>query len=184
MSAWVSGPADQLFIMLVLVGLLCMVIPYVFFSHSLQKSLKRVPKEKRILPASLSWFLLVPLAGVALLWILMFFGIGLRKIDESPYRFLFLIFPIANIVFTWLVIAINVPRSFARVVEGNNRGVRQAKTLLWLGMLYAILWTISIVPAVLGFALIPLFVIWVVYWVLVVDFRKKFLDSSRKTDGE
>jgi len=122
---------------------LAIFIVNIFYCWSLFDAMRRLPKEKQLLPAWLCWLILIPIAGI---------------------------------VFNWIMEPFIIPKSFAAnfpetdaVVQGKSR------SLFGLGLAHVILMTVSIIP-VIGFITgIASFIIWIIYWVKVVNFKNEHL---------
>ncbi len=130
--------------------------------------------------------LIVSIIGIALfvvfiLYLLSLFKAAKRVPQEHqvfPAWFVWMmLIPVAGYVFNWLMLPFGIPKSFEKYLSGNEQAVRDAKTLFGLGLTMVIipllLW-IPFVNIVLG---IGAFAVWIIYWVKVVSFRKKYLDA-------
>lgn len=87
---------------------------------------------------------------------------------------LFLI-PIVSIVMQWIMLPFGMPNSFKNVVGDNKDALIEIKTIHGLGLALVILITLSMIPVLNFFAAIPTIVLWILYWVKVVKFKKQFL---------
>ena len=87
---------------------------------------------------------------------------------------LFLI-PLASIVLQWIMLPFGLPNSFKNVVGENEAALTQIKSIHGLGLALVILMTITLLPVINVFAGIPTIILWIIYWVKVVKFKKQFL---------
>lgn len=100
-----------------------------------------------------------------------------NKLDFPAWFAWMILIPVAGVVFIWLTV-FNVSNSFARATEGNAEAQEKAKSLFGLGLAYAILSSAAWIPYIGTLAGIPLLVIWIIYWVKVVDFRRHYLETQ------
>jgi hypothetical protein len=106
---------------------------------------------------------------------------SLRLVPESklefPAWFAFMILiPLAGIVFSWMVVPFNIPKSFERAVAGNAEAETKARSLFGIGLTLVILETVAWIPYIGFIAMIPTIVLWIIFWVKVVDFRRNYLE--------
>lgn len=152
------------FILLFFAGFITTAILYLC---SLQKTLKYVPESKRVFP---NWFIWMQLV------------------------------PFANIVFGWIMIPFGIPDNLRNALSDNSAALKAIKTLKGVGFAMMILTTLLIFfniivrtmilmqsPHItqslhdlmmldlvaLPFAIANI-VLWIIYWVKVVDIRKYF----------
>ena len=128
------------------------------------------------------------LIGLVYLIVLIFFCYSMFKTLQAvpaqyqrfPGWFVWLILvPIAGIVFTWIMLPFGIPHALKRFSEQKkSNGLADCKVIFSLGLAYAILVTLSMVPFLSLFTLAASFVILIIYWSQVTSFRKRYLGSS------
>lgn len=132
------------------------LVVYILFLYSMFTALKRVPEEKLIMPAWCSFLCVVPVLGFIFVWIMMPFAI---------------------------------PRSFRKVVADNAEAVKKTKIIAVIGFILALSTVIGIkrllellaispllIHYILPSALLVMIITMISYWILVVNFRKQYLD--------
>lgn len=138
----------------------------IFFILSCYKTMRYVPEEKRVFPRWFLWMWIIPLVGF---------------------------------VFGWMMLPFGVPHGLRNTLSTNPDAVRSANTLKGLGLACMILITLSVIthgmfgsitgvhhsvvsttgslaaaPFNIGFI-----VIWIIYWVKVVSFRRQYFEAAR-----
>lgn len=95
-----------------------------------------------------------------------------------PAWFVWMFFvPLAGYVFVWLMLPFGVPKSFAQAVPDNLNAQKRTRTLFGLGLTHCILLIITLIPYAALVFFLPMLVIWIIYWVKVIAFRKLYLDA-------
>jgi len=119
------------------------LIVNIFYSWSLFSAMKKVPEEKRVVPAWLSWFLLIPVVGI---------------------------------VFNWILEPFAIPNSFAAACDKNDPVVKgKISALFGLGLAHVIMMTLCIIPFLFFILGIPILIVWIIYWVKIVNFKNEHL---------
>lgn len=94
-----------------------------------------------------------------------------------------LLIPIVGYVFSWMMLPFGIPRSFERHLEDNPEAVKKSKTLFGVGLAYVIIPLLAWIPIIGILLSIATIVLWIIYWVKVVNFKKQYLmGSTEKTD--
>lgn len=114
---------------------------------------------------------------------------GLKLVPEDNLMFpryfvWFMLIPFIGVIFFWLVLPFNVPTSFARTVQGNEKALDETRTLKRIGLTYTVclllpyLTFVSFIPTfIAGLANLVIFIAWILYWIKVVSFRKCYLEN-------
>lgn len=100
-----------------------------------------------------------------------------KRLFPSWFVWMFLV-PLANFVFMWIMVPFGVPKSLGKAVEGNAEAESRAKGLFALGLSLTILVSISWIPVLGIFTGIAAFILWIIYWVKVVSFRRDYLEQT------
>ena len=122
--------------------------------------------------------------GIVIFIIMIFFCMSMynamQQVPADKQQFpgwliwLFLI-PLVSIVMQWIMLPFGLPNSFKAVVGDNEAALLQIKTIHGLGLALVILITITLLPFLGLITGIPTLVLWIIYWVKVVKFKKQFL---------
>ena len=128
------------------------------------------------------------LLGLVYLIVLAFFCFSvfkvLKAVPEQHQRFpawliWLTLLPIAGLVFIWIMLPFGVPQALKNFSSKEKpEAMADCKVIFSLGLAYAILVTVSIIPLLGLFTLVASFVVLIVYWSQIVSFRKRYLESS------
>lgn len=105
---------------------------------------------------------------------------AMKKVPENKRVFpawfcWMMLVPLANIVFEWIMIPFGLPKTFKAHLPKNAAAQAKAGTLFGVGLAMMILAMCSIIPY-LNFLTGPAAIIlFIIYWVKVVSFKKRFL---------
>ena len=122
--------------------------------------------------------------GLAFIIANIFFSIslykGLKRIPPEkllfPAWFVWMFFvPVVGYVFYWLMLPFGVPRSFREAVPDNPAAQKRASTLFGLGLAQCILLIVALNSYVILFLGLPWLIVWILYWLKAVEFRKLYL---------
>lgn len=107
---------------------------------------------------------------------------AMEAVPESkrafPSWFVWLmIIPVVGFVFAWIMEPFGLPKSFEALAADNQKMKEDANTLFGLGLAHMILISVSIIPMVGWITVWVAFVIWIIYWVKVVNFRNTYLNN-------
>ncbi len=153
--------ADLFLISLVVGSFVC----FILFLCSLQKTMRCVPIDKRLFPNWFIWMILIP-------------------------GFFYL--------FSWLMLPFGIPHGLRNMVPNNKDALRETTHLKVFGLMIPILPPViiflqvmlmhSVSSAIAIFATLFLCVVldlvsFVIYWIKIVSFRKKYLEKV-KSSGE
>lgn len=84
--------------------------------------------------------------------------------------------PGAGLVIAWMMEPFGVPTSFKNAVAGNEQAVADSKTLFGIGLAHVIVITLVFIPFVGIFLCLPGgLILWIIYWVKLVNFKNKYL---------
>lgn len=156
--------AVALFSILLFVALA--LIP-IFFCRSMRKTMAYVPTDKSLFPSIFIWCTLIPFVGI---------------------------------IFQWLMFPFGIPDGLKNIVTNNDAAVRDTRSIKLLGYVLQVLATITYVLNIISLVReknifnqttqpffpmyfmmvlcsIVIFIVWIIYWVKVVQFRKKYLEA-------
>src|SRR3989339_335463 len=85
-----------------------------------------------------------------------------------------MIIPIIGIVFDWMMLPFGVPWSAKKYFEDNEQAKQAANVLFGIGLAYAICISTVFIPILNFITGIGTIVLWIIYWVKIVNFRKEF----------
>ena len=130
--------------------------------------------------------ILAIIVGIAAILIAVFFSLSCYKTQKAvpeQYRqfpawfcWMFLI-PLAGYIFQWIMLPFGIPNSLRLYLESNHQAVRDAKTLFGLGLATVILPLLGWIPFVGIGSGIAALVLFIIYWVKVVQFRDRHLQK-------
>jgi len=86
-----------------------------------------------------------------------------------------MLIPFIGVIFTWIMEPFGLPKAFEQALADNNEAVAKTKTLFGLGLAHAILRTLVFLPFFQLIFVIASLVVWIIYWVKIVDFKNKYL---------
>lgn len=86
-----------------------------------------------------------------------------------------MLIPIVGIIFAWMMEPFGLPKSFEAVLADNGEAIAKTKVLFGLGLAHVILMTVALFPFLKWIVGIAALIVWIIYWVKVVDFKNKFL---------
>jgi hypothetical protein len=97
-----------------------------------------------------------------------------RRIPKQYYRFpiwfcWLILIPIIGVIFMYLVLPFGLPFALKAYAPDDQLVQRKAQTLFGVGLAYVVVLTLS--AAFYLFGLVA-FVLWIIYWVKVVDVRQ------------
>jgi hypothetical protein len=133
------------------ISVLILVIVYVatfFYCYTLYGILKRLPRENQQFPSWFVWLFLVP-------WI--------------------------GLIFQWIMSPFGIPSALKKTLSTNQVAIQDANNLFKLALAQLIFTFFGIffpmhpvnqISAVLGI------IFWIVYWVMIVRFKNKYLVMS------
>ncbi len=93
-----------------------------------------------------------------------------------------MIIPVIGYVFAWIMEPFGVPKTLEAYAKDQFEMLRDANQLFILGLSHMILITVSFIPLVGTLFFLAALVIWIVYWVKVVSFRKIYLTWDNNRD--
>lgn len=121
-----------------------------------------VPLEKRVFPNAFIWLTLIP-------------GVGF--------------------IFKWLMLPFGIPHGLKNATMDNAIAVADAGVLKKLGFALMVLSTLSVCFSIammmqgskhfspIGLVVaVPTFVLWIIYWTQVVNFRRRYLENQRRVN--
>ena len=121
----------------------------IFYCYVLYQILKRVPRENQQFPSWFVWLFLLPWAGL---------------------------------IFQWIMLPFGIPNAFKKTFPANQDAIHAADTLFKVAIAQLILTCFGIfVPLhpVNQIAAIVGLVCWIVYWVMIVKFKNKYLTAAK-----
>lgn len=128
------------------------------------------------------------LLGLVYFIVLIFFCFSVFKVlrmvpeqyQQFPAWLIWLtLLPIAGLVFIWIMLPLGIPQALKKFSHQEKpEAVADCKVIFSLGLAYAILVTLSIIPLLGFFTLVASFIILIIYWSQIVSFRKQYLGSS------
>lgn len=149
--------AGLLIIFLIGFFIAIMAVVNIFYLLSIYKTLSYVPHDKRCMPNAFIWLSYIPLAGI---------------------------------VFYWLMQLIGIPASLSNALSNNVEAVREAKKLRLISIIKLLLVALILYCsfthsfAILSFfAVITTLILWILYWVKIVDFRKEYFINTPNSYG-
>jgi hypothetical protein len=128
---------------ILLVGLLILLIPMIFFLLTLQKALNRVAPERRTMNPPMVWLDIIPLFGVV-------------------WNF---------IMVTALSKSLGAELTARNIPHESEPG----KTI---GLVWASLCAACLYPGLSLLLGIPVFVLWIIYWVKIAGFSAKLAETA------
>ncbi len=132
------------------------------------------------------WGLGIPI-GILVLGVLVaniFFCLSLysamKKIPEKqrcfPAWFSWMILvPVLHMVFAWIMLPFGIPKSFKQHCKDHQEALAKARSLFGVGLALVILMTLSLLPYVNFATAAATLVLYIIYWVKVVKFKKHYL---------
>ena len=130
------------------------VVATIFYCIELCLIMKRIPREKHQFP---TWFV----------W--MFF------------------FPFVGVVFKWIMIPFAIPNALKKQFPNNQDAIHSANRLFKIGLVQIAAITISLCLPIRPYNHIFMFigfVLWMVYWVLIVKFKNKYMKEPELKEAE
>ena len=121
----------------------------VYFCWILYNTLNCVPKSLHVFPSWFVWLFLVPWVGL---------------------------------IFQWIMLPFGIPKTLEKNFPRNEMVATKTNTLFKIGLAQVILMTASFfaihspAEAIIGIAGVAC---WVSYWILIVRFKKQFLQEGR-----
>lgn len=101
-----------------------------------------------------------------------------KQFHVFPQWFLWmLLIPFVEFVFSWIMLPFGIPYAMQAAVPDNPEALRKSKVIFGLGLSLMITISFFIIPYLNLLAMIGAFVLWIIYWVEVVNFRR-YLNSS------
>lgn len=131
-----------------------------------------------ILEFTLFFFIMLAVIAIEVFYLLSLYK-AMEAVPEDkrvfPSWFVWLmIIPIVGFVFAWIMEPFGIPKSFAAAAGDNQLMKNASNTLFGLGLAHMILvvcWFLIINFA----ALFAAFIVWIIYWVKVVNFKNTYL---------
>ena len=108
-------------------------------------------------------------------------NVSKEKRVTQPWLCWLILIPLAGFVFQWILLPFTIPNSFKKAMVGNEAGLEDAHTLFNLGLSNVILGTTSIIAFLGVFSWVASFIIWIIYWVKIVKFKKNYLLPTKLT---
>ncbi len=105
---------------------------------------------------------------------------AMKKVPENqrsfPAWFSWMIaVPFLHVIFSWIMLPFGIPNSFKQHCRDNQMAMAKAKSLFGLGLALVILMSLSVLPYINFGTGIATLVLYIIYWVKVVKFKKRFL---------
>lgn len=105
---------------------------------------------------------------------------AMKKVPEKqrsfPAWFSWMIaIPFLHLIFAWIMIPFGIPGSFKRHCQDNHAALAKAKSLFGVGLALVILMSLSILPYINIGTGVATLVLYIIYWVKIVKFKKRFL---------
>jgi cytochrome bd-type quinol oxidase subunit 1 len=97
-----------------------------------------------------------------------------KRVFPAWFCWMFLI-PIAGFVFEWIMLPFGIPKTFKQYLPKNQAAQDKAGNLFGVGLAYVILLWLLFIPYINILAGIAALVLFIIYWVQVVAFKKRFL---------
>lgn len=117
----------------------------IFYCYMLNNILNRVPRENQQYPQWFIWLCLIPLLGV---------------------------------VFEWIMLPFGIPNAFKKMFATNQEAINAANSLFKLAiaqLVFTMLGIFFIIKPINQLSAILGIVFWIIYWVQIVQFDKKYL---------
>lgn len=86
-----------------------------------------------------------------------------------------ILIPGFGLIFLWLMVPFGAPNTFKKHFTDNSIAQNQADVLFKVGLAYVICATSAFIPLIGFFAAAGAFVLWIVYWVKIVNFKNTHL---------
>lgn len=121
------------------------IVVTLFFSWSVYTTLKRIPKENLKVPSWIIWLFCIPILGFFIQWVML------------PFL---------------------IPKALSKSLSHNLDAVESANILFMVALSSMIITTFAIffsVDPIDKIADLTGWILWFVYWVLIIRFRKKYL---------
>ncbi len=111
---------------------------------------------------------------------------AMEKVPENKRTFpswfvWMMIIPLVGFVFAWIMEPFGLPKSFEAAAENNQKMKDDSKTIFGLGLTHMILISVGIIPIIGWISIIVSFIIWIIYWVKVVNFKNTYLENPLST---
>lgn len=97
-----------------------------------------------------------------------------KRALPSWFAWLILI-PVVGFVLCWVMIPFTIPKTLATVVENNPEGMAKIRFLKKAGFLNVLCATLVFIPFLGLLLAVAAFVLWIMYWVKLVEFRDTYL---------
>lgn len=140
-------------------------------------------------PSSLA-LLTTPLGALLALWLLQLFALLLvrvffclscyKTLKKVPADFrlaptwlcwLFLL-PVIGYLFEWMMLPFIIPKSIQQYKANDPAVLAKAKSLFGIGLAYVLVSIALAIPLINFLGFIAAFILWIIYWMKVVDIRK------------
>lgn len=111
--------------------------------------MQRVPRDKHQFPSWFIWLFLIP-------WI--------------------------GLVFQLIMLPFGIPNTFKRAFPNNQDAIRDADNLFKMGLTQVVLTVFGMflpIPPINHIASVAGFILWIVYWVMIVKFKNKYLTAAK-----
>ncbi len=96
-----------------------------------------------------------------------------------PAWFVWMFFvPLAGIVFEWIMEPFGIPNSFKNALPDNEKAHKDAGVIQGIGLALVICLTALVIPFVSVLAALGALVLWIIYWVKIVKFRREYFEKS------
>lgn len=99
-----------------------------------------------------------------------------KRVFPSWFVWLILI-PVVGFVFAWIMEPFGLPNSFEAIAGDNQKMKDDSKTLFGFGLAHMILLSVSIIPVIGWITVLVSIVVWIMYWVKVVNFKNTYLSN-------
>lgn len=83
-----------------------------------------------------------------------------------------ILIPVIGYIFEWIMLPFILPNSIRQYKSNDPLVAAKANSLMGVGLAFVILPLLSVIPLVNISAWIAEFILWIVYWVKIVDIRK------------
>lgn len=105
-----------------------------------------------------------------------------KRVFPSWFVWLMII-PMVGFIFAWIMEPFGLPNSFAAAAEGNEKMKEDSRMLFGIGLAHMILLSVSIIPVIGWVTVFVAFVLWIIYWVKVVNFKNTYLINPPAKTG-
>lgn len=100
-----------------------------------------------------------------------------KRLFPAWFCWMFLI-PFISYIFSWLMLPFGIPRSIRASFPDNPEAQQKANSLFGIGLAIVIAPLIVWVPFINIFITLTLFVLFIVYWCAISNFKKTFLNQT------